>query len=378
MRPAVASKSRDSGGRAAGGLRLRIVLATTLMLALLAAPGVAQAGPPAFTFDVTIGSSCARGTGPASSTIELTLLDRDDVVIDTETVTSDGSGNWFTSECFWFNLHGTDKIRAAVGPSSRTFQIPDITINVNRVTDVVNGRAPTSGTFHLYTTLCYAYDCSDGPNVNVNVASNGTYSRDFTALHNLNGGDRAFGRWTSPSGDEVDSQTRTFSYLSLAIADDNINGEGKPGQTVTVNLKTAGGTLLGSGTDTLAQRRPFISLDLRTSSGLAAYPRTGHKVTSNLTSDANLTVPSITLTMTDADTVSGHCFNNGAVYVYLDHYEPSYDWTQGYATAGSTGNFTLDIADTSNPSFVPGSGDRWEVDCENAKGDIVARYSRFP
>jgi len=379
MRPASTSMSIESGTtRARQQKRVPVLFVTALALASLLAPSAALAGPPSFTFDVSIGSSCIAGTGPASSTVELTLMDRDNQVIDTETVTSDGSGNWNSYDCFWFRVHGTDKIRAAVGPSSRTFQVPDITINVARVSDVVSGKAPTTGAFHIYTSLCETYSCSSGPDVNVSVASNGTYSRDFTALHNLKGGDRAVGRWTSPSGDTVDSVTRYAAFVSLVIGDDQVRGQGKPGQTATVNLKTSGGTLIGSGSDSTGVRTTSIQLDLRTASGLSAYPRPGNKVTSNIASDASLTLPTITLAMTDADTVAGHCFNNGPVYVYLEQSFPSYQWTEGYTTAGSTGNFSLDMSNTSNTSFVPDSGDRWEVDCQNAKGDIVARYARFP
>jgi hypothetical protein len=372
------SISRDAATGRAGHVRIRVVLVTAIALASLLGPGAAKAGSATFTFDVSIGSSCISGTGPASSTIALTLMDRDNQVIDTETATSDGSGDWNADQCFWFDLHATDKIRAAVGPSSRTFQVPDVTVNIARASDVISGKAPATGTFHLYTTLCETYNCTSGPDVNVNVASNGTYSRDFTALHNLKGNDRALGRWTSPAGDFVDSLTRTVPYMSLVIGDDQVRGQGKPGQTVTATLRTAGGVLIGSGSDTVGIRSPSISLDLRTSSGLPAYPRPGNKVTSNVASDAKLTVPAITLTLTDADTVAGHCFNNGPVYVYLEHYQPGYEWTEAYTTAGSAGNFSLDMADTSNSSYVPASGERFEVDCQNVKGDIVARYSRFP
>ena len=377
MRRAVTSTKRDSStGRAVAG-RSRIVLATTLVVLSLLAPAAAQAGGPAFTFWVSLGSGCPEGTGPASSTITLTLMDRDNNFIDSQTVYTDGSGLWTSDDCFWFPINGGDKIRAESGPYSRTFQVPNLTININRVSDVISGKAPTTGSFHLYTTVCESYQCSSGPDVNVNVASGGTYARDFTALHNLIGGDRAFGRWTSPSGDNVETFQRYAPRMEFVIGDRNVDGQGKPNQTVTVKLKTAGGTLIGSGSDATNSRNTNFRVELKNSSGEPVYPRVGNKATSNIASDASLTVPTITLAMADADTVSGHCFNNGQVYVYLEHYYPSYDWTDGYTSSNSSGNFSIDIANMSNTSFVPAAGDRYEVDCHNAKGDIVARYAHY-
>jgi hypothetical protein len=106
------------------------------------------------------------------------------------------------------------------------------------------------------------------------------------------------------------------------------------------------------------------------------YPYPGHRVTSDIASNATMTIPSITLTH-DTDSVSGHCFANAWVYVYLEQYNPSYEWTEGYVQSNSNGNFTLEIADSQNPGYTFGPYDRWEVDCQNKKGDIAARYFRF-
>jgi hypothetical protein len=354
---------------------LRVASLAATLMATLAMPLAAHAAVP-FTFDLAIGDSCIQGTGPASSTIELTLMDANNNVIDTDTVQSDSSGDWWQSNCFWYDVHGSDKIMAESGPDSRTLQIPVITTVINRVTDVVSGRGPANSTIDLMTRICHTYNCPSGPSATVNVASNGTYSKDYTSLANLKGRDTVQAQWISPSNDHIRGISRATPFLLIVLGDNRVRGDGKPNSHLTVKLKTAGGTLLSTAEDFLSARSTSINADFMNSSDQPVYPRPGNKVTADFASDASFTLPSITLTH-DADSVSGHCSANSWVYVYVENGAPSYDWTEGYATSNSNGNFSIALADMSQPTFVIGANDRWEVDCQNKKGDMVALYSHF-
>ena len=354
---------------------LRVATLAATLIATLALPVAAGTAVP-FTFYVTIGSSCVQGTGPVSSTIELTLMDRNNNVIDTDTAESDSSGNWHQNECFWYNINGSDKVRAESGPDSRTFLIPVITTVINRVSDVVSGRGPANSTLDLFTRICHTYDCTGGPSTTVNVGGNGMFSKDYTSLANLKGRDQVQARWTTGSGDQVWGPNRYVPWMSMVIGENRVRGDGRPNSHVTVKLKSAGGTLLGTAQDYVTLRSTTISADFNNSSDQPVYPRPGNRVTADFASDATMKIPTITLTH-DSDSVSGHCFKNAWVYVYLENYDPSYEWTDGYVQSNANGNFSLDLADSDNPSYEFTGTDRWEVDCQNKKGDIVALYRHF-
>ena len=130
---------------------LRVATLAATLIATLALPVAAGKVVP-FTFYVTIGSSCMQGTGPVSSTIELTLMDRNNNVIDTDTAESDSSGNWHQNECFWYNINGSDKVRAESGPDSRTFLISVITTVIMAAVGVLACAAPARRALRVQPT----------------------------------------------------------------------------------------------------------------------------------------------------------------------------------------------------------------------------------
>ena len=132
--------------------RLVAVAAAGLALASVLPPPALADGPLNVTLE--LGKRCLTGHRPVDGLIRVKLLRSDGTVLETR---QDGSVSFSWSICF---LHHTpvagNKIRLINGGMDRTVRVPDLTIALDRVTNVVRGHAPAGKPIQLgYACLLY-------------------------------------------------------------------------------------------------------------------------------------------------------------------------------------------------------------------------------
>ncbi len=125
--------------------RRRALLFALLFGTILGAPmAVAAGGKSPISVEVLVGFSCVTGTGPARQEVVATLRSPDMRVRDQVVSHSDRDGLW--GVCFsLFNpstyVNGGDHLRIKVGDHARSIDIPRLEPRIDRVNDVIEGRA---------------------------------------------------------------------------------------------------------------------------------------------------------------------------------------------------------------------------------------------
>jgi hypothetical protein len=351
------------------GRRRRAAVTTVSVVvgALVIAPTTAVAAP-AYTFDVHIVSPCVRGTGPANDTLTITLKDRNGVVVDTKTTTTNGSGSFAMSNCFKRQVKGQDRIRATNGHVAREFVVPALKITVNRVTDLVSGRAPAKSSVSFRG--CYYHDYSACLDIlgSTNTKADGTFVKDFSST-DLHGGDWAQVMWSSPSGDLVTRQGNA-PYATATVGDPTVRGYAPPGQAVGVKLRRSGSTI-ATASGTATGDTGYWSGDFHRSGGSLVGLRAGDALVGSWATDASLTIPTTSVTgNVTTDHVTGRCLPNRPVLAYAHRANWS-SLSYAYPIADATGHFNADMSNSLYPTFDLKHGDIVEIYCRSARGDQV-------
>src|SRR5690349_11219734 len=116
-----------------------------MMLALVAA-AFAPAGPAAaaepITFSHTFGTRCVAGEKPTTGRITLTLLASNGRTRATTTSSAASANERGYEVCFKVMPRAGDRLKAVRGSVRRSITIPTLTTAIDRVTDVVSGKAP--------------------------------------------------------------------------------------------------------------------------------------------------------------------------------------------------------------------------------------------
>lgn len=347
-----------------------LAVAVTLALAvagLVLAPVASAAAT--FTFTMDINSSCLSGTGPASTAHTISLLSADGDVLARDWATSDAYGSWYA--CFDRAVAPGDKVKAWTGGGSRTVTVPNLTARTNRVTDVVNGRAPAGAALNIYV---YHYAALGGSSTSyvwgVFANGSGDYSFDFTPLVNAKGGDYGYTRYVR--GSDTFDVNFDFPYMEITRGSPEVSGAVNYGQSATLTLKLSTnavrGTALVVGDDGNSFYGAFTS-----AGGSSVRVRKTDKVTGGFASDANITIPDITVSaVASTDIVSGQCMANASyqLYVRKDNYSDS---DTRYGTTNASGQFSVDVTSTVN--LV--AHDWMELTCRYPSGDLVSVDSRI-
>src|SRR5687768_13333729 len=113
------------------------LLLASLLLAVVG-PMPAAAGGPVFTFYFTTPGGCVSGNGPASVGVYVTLRSANGTFEGRGHDESDGAGNFNVCN-FYDSIDPGDVLTAKSGVNQRSFTVPNVAFNVNRVTDVVSG-----------------------------------------------------------------------------------------------------------------------------------------------------------------------------------------------------------------------------------------------
>ncbi|MEP7379064.1 MAG: hypothetical protein ABI725_09145 [Chloroflexota bacterium] len=347
-------------------------LASTLVLAMWA-PGV-MAAPRPLTVSVLIGDTCVTGTARKNSFVKVVVRDPAGHVILREAGDTGTYGEWQVCGYGYPILAGA-KVRATVFETgqSRHFTVPKLTIDTDRVSEVVSGKAPAGSKVTLEVSTSGAsvvglpeYDFFQ----HVVTAGNGTYSHDFSSDGiDLIGGTAAIATWQSGSGAVKVWRQTYVPGLAVAIGESRFSGVFKPnahlGMVVSHNSNQVatgdavadpfyGGQIAGEFVDADTEPYAIQPGDLIEAPGLG--------------SDGTFTVPKVAGTVNLAtDRVSGTCFANGMYLVYV--VGPQYEVGFDFGVAAPNGSFTADLSYQLNIK----KGFSVEIGCYTSNADLVAQ-----
>ena len=360
----------------------RTILALALILpaSLAFVPGTALAATQPIRLTLFVGSECFYGWATDGSTVAYKWKDAAGNLKEQAEVQAEG-GLWH-SDCEEFTgprIEPGDRFVVSDGHSTRRFTIPDLTIQLNRVSDVIKGNAP-AGTG---VRLDYLFPAYPGWEIvtdrkKLNVHANGQWSFDITRYHNISGGDSAGMIWKSEFGDRV-FMFADAPYVVVTIGESDIEGVANHYATAQFQLK--------DGTTSEEKGSATVSLGLdqaidgtfRDGSGDPVAVSPGDEVVSNVAADASFIVPDIQVT-TDAatDIVSGRCSDAGRFTqsVHISVYRQGIRRGLSYTGTNPDGTFEDHVANSHtwpNPAVLK-SGDRVLVQCLLLNGDIVQKW----
>jgi hypothetical protein len=365
----------SSTGRARARGWLRRLMAGGVAAALLLtvwAPG-AMAAPRPLTVDVLLGDSCVSGEARKNAFVKVVVRDPAGNMKMREAVDTGPYGEW--GVCGYSGtITAGDKINVLVVETGQTrkLTVPKMTIDANRVSEVVSGKAPAGSMITIAVSSAGAstvglpeYDVTQS----VVTSAGGAYSFDFTTDGiDLIGGATAEATWRSAGG-AVQVHRRTFvPGLIVAIGEAQFAGTFKPNAHLGI-IVTQGSTQVATG-DAVADPfyggqvfGQFVDADAEPYA-IAA----GDWINApGLGSDGTFQVPLINGTANlSSERVTGTCFANGLYVVAV--LGPDYlDYGFTFGTAAANGKFTADLSDQLNirKNFEV------QIGCYTANADLV-------
>jgi hypothetical protein len=348
------------------------------MLALGMFPLAAQAATPPIRFTLSYGDDCISGTAN-SGTVAVTWRSAGGALKAAGAIPESGYWELCSSGSDPAYVEIGDKIKADDGTYARNYVVPELNVIADRVGDTFYGTGPAGRTITLWypagTFADYGYTHY------VRVGSDGHWSYTPNDISDIIGGWFAELDWKSPNDDRLTDYTNAPA-VALTLGKARFAGSTEGGRTVTLALRDANSNeRLARATATTAPEFGDFFATFRDSNGNAVKVMPGQRFKSlSLAADANWIVPNIEATAdTDADTVSGRCYDAGtssgslAVFVSRDGHQ------RGYYLFGqvddAAGNFTVDFSDShASPGYDPVNiqpGDELSVTCRQTTGDSV-------
>ena len=192
--PSIATRFRTTGWRG----RLVAAAAAALLLVGSLASGASAARP--IQINLFLGSECVLGSAKPVSVIKVVIRDPDGVLRAKRAAVSDEAGFW--EACGTNLVTPGDSIKVAVMETgqTRTVKVPLLTVRANRGTNVVSGKAPSTGSLSL-NVFDGRFGLSDYDITRHPAVTGGSYSFDLDSLGlNLLGGARYELEWESGDG----------------------------------------------------------------------------------------------------------------------------------------------------------------------------------
>lgn len=333
----------------------RAVVAATLAVAVLA-PGPALADGP-LNMELRLGSRCVTGHKPTDQPVKVKLLRRDGRALETR---QDASTDFEWRICFRDHVPAAgNRIRLTNGAFVRTVSVPDLTAALDRVTNVVRGRAPAGRTVDLVYGACDSEGvCAKvlpGP---VTANSHGRYRKDLSRSIDIDGSDIVRAIYTNSGGDRFYREGRA-PYMTIT-GPNRFKLSCLPAGTTILRLLSPTGALRASKTFHATRGCRTVSGTFRRN-GHAVNIHTGDRIRSDFASDARMTWPSPFVAASGYD-YSGRCL-------------PNVDWhltiIDGDSTATYSGQTDADgrFSQMGYQLIAPGAALR--LTCESIRGDRV-------
>lgn len=337
-------------------VRRRDVLPVALAVALLI-PAIPAHAAPAFTWNSLLRGSCGSGTAPKAANLTIILRSSAGKELDrTSTIASADTGAF--AVCFTkAEVAPGRTITIKSGPAGRTITVPRVTLGVNRVTDVISGRAPAG----MNIAIGYTDVAVDGefpyPGLPRKADAQGRYLLDYTNRADIRGGDTVNVVATTGGGDTFSLTVPVAGMILRPRGGASADVTGAEDATVTLRLRTKAGTLLASASRFL-RAGTTGQMTLR-KNGMAVTPAAGQVVTGTFASDARMIIPSPAIEA-DAgiEAVAGTCFADQELLV-----RNVTQGTSSYGTADGSGTFLVLLEQD--------PGDGIAVDCHDRHGDVI-------
>ncbi len=333
--------------------RALVALVACLALATLAPVPALADGPLRVT--LRLGSRCLTGNKPTMEPVTVRLLRHDGTTIETR---RDDTTDSAWSVCFARHTPvAGNKIRLVQGDLQRTVRVPDLTIALDRATNVVSGRGPAGATIELLHAACTVDGSCIAPTpVMVNVNGNGRYRRDLST--DIDGSDTV--RATYKVSAHVFYRTARAPYMTIT-APDRVSLTCMPAGTTTVRLLSSTGALRAIKTVHIGSRCGSASGSFR-KNGHAVNIHKGDRIRADFASDARFAWPSVSTSASEY-TYSVRCF-------------PNADWDLTIRDKGSAIAHYGGMTDADGRFSILGyalipSGATLRAECESTRGDRV-------
>ncbi|MCY7417501.1 MAG: hypothetical protein LH650_03220 [Chloroflexi bacterium] len=338
-----------------------LLLGGSILAAGLLAPATALA-KEYMRLDMVLGSECVSGYKLNPTPIIVKLLRADGTTLRTRHDDTTGS---LWNVCFGRVPVAGNKLKLDNGDQpgdKRTINVPDLTLVIDRVKNVVSGHAPAGRSLTLGYSECYPAGCTAPIERTKTANSRGRYSKDLSGDIDIDGSDRVEVRYSGQNGDTF-SRSSYAPYMAIS-APGGISMSCMPTGTQTVQLRTTGGTLRASKSFTTTQDCTgafgFFRKD-----GQKVAVHVGNRISSNFAADASLTWPAMSVGGSGT-TLAGRCVNDVGYVVFI--YRGSFG-TIASGTTDGTGHFTT------TPLWTFQGGDKLNLICETRRGDQV-RFDR--
>ncbi len=360
----------------------RALMAATLAATVIAAllPAIVTAAP-VMTFGngysgLMLRSHCISGNGPANASVHVVWKRTDGTIKAIVDVTSDQSGGW--GYCSAARRLGVgDTIRASAETFARTFTMPNITLNSNRVNGSFRGIGLPGATGELWYHAGIFADYFEGEPVTAD--SQGRWSFPEGA----NGGIEASVNWFTPQGDFLIAQT-VVPYVGVTIGRSALEGGSQALSDVSVRLRDAStNALLGTGNAT-TDDYGFFTSTFEDSSGDPRSVHVGDRVVSSIASNLDWHVPAISGTAdTVNDLVNGNCGSTeiDPMFVMVRVFRTGVARGIAIVDVDSNGDFEADFNGRPFPYYNPANikhGDRIVLRCYYDTYDVVSFPFQVP
>jgi hypothetical protein len=366
----------NSASRPARRRTIRGAVAAFTLLSLIALlPGTALAATPPITFGLEMFDSCIGGHSGANVTIDLVWRDSTGALKDQGSTTSGNFGSWsFCSTAPGVWVVGGDKIKASDGTYTRKYVVPNLTLILDRASNMATGTGPAGRTIRVCSTwsLFGDYEKCHG----VRVGQDGQWA--FDPGRDIRGGIWARVAWTSPNNDFLGASAQA-PFVAVTLGKPAFFGVGSPRANVAIYLGDSYGAI---GHATGDQWGGFGG-KFHAEHGQLVSVAVGDHLTASIASDADWIVPDVDGSANKTtDVVTGKCWDTGTSGQFVEVIIMRSGHDRGHAWQGTEpdGTFTLDFQDPpgfSSPANIR-SNDHITVACWQATGDKVQLKFRVP
>jgi hypothetical protein len=347
----------------------RVAIGAAFAVAALALPAGASAVTPVIHFEIYMFQTCFDGWASDYSMASVVWRD------------SAGAlkiqGTMATSEYGFYQLcsgnpdiyvEPGDRIRVSDGVYTRKFTVPNLTLQLDRITDLATGTGPHNRTVRIcsnWSEFFYGH----GPMCRgVRVGDDGNWSYDPPV--DIVGGIAAQVTWRSPNDDLTHAEA-TAPYVSVTL--DKAAFRGGTAPAVEIDLAIDG--VKDSAAHVKADGLGGFSGQFRDAQNRLAAVRAGDHITSpNLASDEDWIMPDIDVAVDKVtDVVSGVCEDTGTSShrVVVDVSRNGQRQNGAIVGTDSDGSFAVDFKDLPpfGSSFNIRRGDRISITCMQTTGD---------
>ena len=369
--------------RSLAGRSVLVAVLSALFVAAVAPLGVAAAGGIKFGNPegdgLMIGSECLAGRAATNATVDINWKSSTGKLKANVTTVATG-GRW--SYCSTSkHLAVGDVLKATVGATSRTFTVPNLTVNVDRAADKFAGKAPASS--HLLLTYPAGLVADFEETAHPTSDAQGSWS--YVPGDDVAGGIQATVEYTSANDDHVIA-TGVAPAIQVEIDSSLLVAIGNPGLKFKVQLRDGGTNALLATAKTKVT--DFIAIgDFENTSSEDVDVSVGNRVVDTaVAADLDWIVPDIQASANVSnDHVQGSCPPAGgsSLLASVSIMRNGDDKASGIVTfnEGSDGSFAINFGGHANPFLHPGNikhGDTLQLVCVISTGDAVVREIAIP